>query len=84
MQKVSKKVLKKDYFFVAESSQNHKNPSLGLKMHPKPPGGVPRHPKYAKIIKKRIPGPPKSFKITRIWQPKIKKILENKRQDSRK
>ena len=67
MQKVSKKVLKKDYFFVAERSQNHTNPSLGLKMYPKPPGGVPRHPKYAKIIKKRIPGPPKSFKIMKIW-----------------
>ena len=35
--------------------QNHKNPSLGLKMCPKPPGGVPRHPKYPKIIKKRAP-----------------------------
>jgi len=47
--------------------QNHKKPSLGLKMCPKPPGGVPRHPKYSKIIKKRAPGPPKSLKIMRIW-----------------
>ena len=63
MQKVSKKDLKKDYFFVAERSQNHKNPSLELKMCPKPPGRVPRHPKYSKIIKKRAPGLPKSRKI---------------------
>jgi len=67
MQKVSKKVLKKDYFFVAERSQNQKNPSLELKMCPKPPGRVPRHPKYSKIIKKTAPGPPKSFKIMKIW-----------------
>ena len=76
MQKVSKKTPKMPAPFAPKILQNHKNPSLGLKMCPKPPKGVPRHPKYSKIIKKRAPGPPKSLKITRIWQPEIKKILE--------
>ena len=67
MQKILKITSKRDYFFVAERSQNQKNPSLELKMCPKPPGGVPRHPKYSKIIKKTAPGLPKSFKIMKIW-----------------
>ena len=48
--------------------KNHKNPSLGLKMWPKPPGRAPRHPKYSKIIKKwgeRLPFFQENFVI--IW-----------------
>ena len=52
IQKDSKKEPKTDSFLARKWHQNHKNPSLGLKMCPKPPGGVPRHPKYSKIIKK--------------------------------
>ena len=52
MQKLSKKEPKRTTPFARKSLQNHKNPSLGLKMCPKPPGGVPRHQKYSKIIKK--------------------------------
>ena len=53
-QKVSKKEPKRDYFFARKNHQNHKNPSLGLRMCPKPPGEVPRHPKYSKIIKNEL------------------------------
>ena len=52
MQKVLKMTSKRTTPFAPKSLQNHLNPSLGLKMCPKPPGGVPRHPKYSKIIKK--------------------------------
>ena len=48
--------------------KNHKNPSLGLKMWPKPPGRAPRHPKYSKIMKKwgeRLPFFQENFVI--IW-----------------
>ena len=44
--------------FAPTNLQNHVNPSLGLKMCPKPPGEVPRHPKISKIIKKEAPCPP--------------------------
>ena len=59
--------------------------ALGSKCAPKPPGGVPRHPKYSKIIKKWAPGPPKSFKI--IWEPgnpKSRKSWKKNFQNSRK
>ena len=59
--------LKKDYPFRAENSPKSQKSEPGLKMCPKPPGRVPRHPKYSKIIKKRAPGPPKSLEIMRIW-----------------
>ena len=56
--------------------QNHKNPSLGLKMCPKPPGGVPRHPKYPKIIKKRAP---RASKIAQHHENLITQNQENPR-----
>ena len=52
IQKVAKKEPTRDSSFRAKNHQNHKNPSLGPKMCPKPPGEAPRHPKYSKIIKK--------------------------------
>ena len=61
--------------------QNHKNPSLGLKMCPKPPGGVPRHPKYPKIIKKRAP---RASKIAQHHENLITQNQENPRKKSRK
>ena len=65
--KYQKKLQKRGRDSWRRGHQNHKNPSLGLKMCPKPPGRVPRHPKCSKSSKNEPPGPPKSFKIIRIW-----------------
>ena len=53
-QKVSKKEPKRDSPFPRKRHKNRKNPSLGLKMCPKPPGEVPRHPKSSKIMKNEL------------------------------
>ena len=57
-QKTSKKESKRDETFAEKRLQNHKNPSLGFKMCPKPPGEVPRHPKYSKSIKHELQNHP--------------------------
>ena len=52
IQQLPKKEPKRDGDLARKRHQNHKNPSHGLKMCPEPPGEVPRHPKYSKIIEK--------------------------------
>ena len=56
IQKVFKNDLKRDEGLARKRHQNHKNPSLGLKMCPKPPGRVPRHLNIQKSTKNQFPG----------------------------
>ena len=81
IQKVSNLTSKVISFFAQKCLQDHTNPSLGLKMCPKPPGGVPRHPKYSKIIKKRAP---RASKIAQHHENLITQNQENPRKKSRK